>query len=297
MDSMFIDILKKLMAEQGRGALLNAPKCKAFLADYTHGEYKKESRLLLQALDAGVQKAIDATEELAICKQQQVRVLEEDYSLKEEVAADVVDTLAMVLRGEAKEEKKKFCKKCGKELQEGWKTCPFCETSVVDRPETPVVTASNTSQSSAEALVECGEEYLQNGDYDNAIKQFDEAVRSYPNYAPGYAGRGEAYIRQNQFDKGIMDLSEAIKLDPNNNNYLSRRDEIYQFQMKSYELITTINDKLVSDPNNSKIYNFRGTVYRTLGKKNEAIQDFEKALALDPNCGSAKQELRELRGY
>ena len=55
MEQGFIDILQKLIAEQGKEILLNASKCKALLADYTKNEYKKESRLLLQALDAGAQ--------------------------------------------------------------------------------------------------------------------------------------------------------------------------------------------------------------------------------------------------
>jgi tetratricopeptide (TPR) repeat protein len=100
MDSEFTAILKKLIKEQGRETLLNAAKCKVLLADYTHGEYKKESRLLLQALDAGVQKAIDTAENIAICEKQQVRLLQEEHFIVEEMAADIVDTLALVLRGD-----------------------------------------------------------------------------------------------------------------------------------------------------------------------------------------------------
>jgi len=100
MDKGFVNILQKLISEQGKEALLNPAKCKAFLADYTKGEYKKESRLLLQALEAGVHKAIDTTEELEICKKQQARVLQNEYFLAAEIASDVIDTLALILRGE-----------------------------------------------------------------------------------------------------------------------------------------------------------------------------------------------------
>jgi len=130
MEQGFIDILKKLIAEQGKETLLNASKCKAFLADYTRNEYKKESRLLLQALEAGVQKAIDTTEELEICKKQQIRVLREEHFVAEEAAEDIVDTLALVLRGEKKKQEQNICKNCGKEMQEEWKACPYCGTSV-----------------------------------------------------------------------------------------------------------------------------------------------------------------------
>jgi len=146
MNSEFIDILKKLIAEKGKEVLLNNVKCKAFLADYTRGEYKKESRLLLQALDAGVQKAIDTAGELDTCKQRQIRVLHEEHFLTEEAAADVVDTLVLVLRGEQENgtSQNVVCSNCGKELQEGWTTCPYCAT--------PVVAAVNTSQIISSAI-------------------------------------------------------------------------------------------------------------------------------------------------
>jgi hypothetical protein len=132
MNQGFIAIIQKLIVEQGRETLLNPAKCKAFIADYAHGEYKKESRLLLQALEAGVQKAIDTTDELEICKKQQARVLQEEYFLATETAADVVDTLAIVLRGGNQREKSKstLCTNCGKELQNDWKACPYCGTPV-----------------------------------------------------------------------------------------------------------------------------------------------------------------------
>jgi formylglycine-generating enzyme required for sulfatase activity len=100
MNQNFIDILQKLVAEQGKETLLNAAKSKAFLSDYTRGEYKKESRVFLLALEGGVQKAIDTAENITVCKKQQIRLLHEEYSLDEKVAVDVVDTLALILRGD-----------------------------------------------------------------------------------------------------------------------------------------------------------------------------------------------------
>ena len=104
MEQDFIAILQQLVAEQGKEAL-NASNRKALLADYTKNEYKKESRFLLNALEAGVQKAIDASTELPLCKKQQIRLLHEDYGLTEEIAAGVVDALALVLRGDASKSK------------------------------------------------------------------------------------------------------------------------------------------------------------------------------------------------
>jgi multiple sugar transport system ATP-binding protein len=100
MEKEFIDILKKIVKEQGSEALTDPKKCKAILTDYTKNEYKKESRFLLQAVETGAAKAINSAEELALCKKAKIRELKEDYGLDYTVAADIVDVLALVLRGD-----------------------------------------------------------------------------------------------------------------------------------------------------------------------------------------------------
>ena len=101
MEQAFIGILKTIIAEQGKKALLDPSRCKGFLADYATNEYKKERRLVALALDAGVLNALDATQELECCKKKQARLLHEDYSITAETAANLVDALALVLRGDA----------------------------------------------------------------------------------------------------------------------------------------------------------------------------------------------------
>jgi len=97
MNPEFITILKKLVTEQGKEILFNSAKCKAFLADYTHGDFKKESRLLIQTIEVGVPKAIDVSDNLSQCKQHQIKVLREEFFIAEEVAEDVINTLVHIL--------------------------------------------------------------------------------------------------------------------------------------------------------------------------------------------------------
>ena len=42
MEQGFIDILQTMIKEQGKDAILDASKCKAFLSAYARGEYKVE---------------------------------------------------------------------------------------------------------------------------------------------------------------------------------------------------------------------------------------------------------------
>jgi len=138
MDQGFITILQQLIAEQGKEAFLTPSKCKALLADYAKGEYKKEIHLLLLALDAGASKAIAAAEELELCKKQQARILQEERFLTAEAAADIVDTLALVLREEQKSATALVCSNCGKELRDGDKFCSGCGSAVAASAVTDV---------------------------------------------------------------------------------------------------------------------------------------------------------------
>jgi hypothetical protein len=128
MKAEFTAIIQHLIAEQGRDALFNAAKCKAFLADYAKGGHLNERRLLLQVVEAGVASGIANANDLAAYKQLAAQKLQDDYYLAPNVANGVVDMLAQVLRGEAAQ--KTVCPHCGKELQSEWKTCPHCGSAV-----------------------------------------------------------------------------------------------------------------------------------------------------------------------
>jgi hypothetical protein len=100
METDFIKIVQTLVAEQGKAALVDPAKCRAFLPDYAKNEYVKDRRLLQRVVEAGVAKEIDTAANLDICKKQQVRHLKEELFMAEDVAANAVDMLAFVLRGD-----------------------------------------------------------------------------------------------------------------------------------------------------------------------------------------------------
>ena len=102
-------------------------------------------------------------------------------------------------------------------------------------------------------IVACGEDsrsYLNegndlssNGDYQEAIKQYDEAIRLDPDYAKAYFNRAYAYGELGHHELAIIDLDKAIELDP-----------------------------LFADA-----YYNRGVAYENIGQQQLAEQDFEKA--------------------
>jgi hypothetical protein len=65
----FTTLVQQLITDQGKDALLDTGKCKAFLADYAKGEYLNERRLLLQVVEVGIPGGIMKTDDLAAYKQ------------------------------------------------------------------------------------------------------------------------------------------------------------------------------------------------------------------------------------
>ena len=52
--------------------------------------------------------------------------------------------------------------------------------------------------------------------YQEAIADFDEAIRLQPDYAYAYANRGNAKVNLGQYQEAIADFDEAIRLQPDN---------------------------------------------------------------------------------
>ena len=65
------------------------------------------------------------------------------------------------------------------------------------------------------------------GEFDKAIADHDEAIRTDPTYAAGFMHRGNAYARHGDFERAIADHTEAIRLGPKDANAFYNRGYTY----------------------------------------------------------------------
>ena len=106
--------------------------------------------------------------------------------------------------------------------------------------------------------------YYDQGEFDEAIEEFTEAIELDPEYAIAYYNRGWAYDEKGEYDEAIADYNKAIELDP--------------------ELDVA--------------YFTRGFLYMALGEKEKAISDFEKCIEVSKTPAlieRAQEILDELR--
>jgi tetratricopeptide (TPR) repeat protein len=98
-----------------------------------------------------------------------------------------------------------------------------------------------------------GAAYYDHGDYDQAIADFDEAIRINPKYAEAFDSRASAWRGKGDLDRALADYDEAVKLSPEDADML----------------------------------NNRGNAYNEKGDPDRAIADFDRALKIDPKSAGA----------
>jgi len=72
-----------------------------------------------------------------------------------------------------------------------------------------------TPENLAVAFANRGRAWSEKGEYDRAMRDFDNAVRLDPNFADVFNYRGIADVAQGQYDRAVQDYDQAIRLDPN----------------------------------------------------------------------------------
>jgi len=127
-----------------------------------------------------------------------------------------------------------------------------------------------------------GKDYFNRGDYQQAIEQYDEAIRLDPQYADAYFNRGRAYSYLGQHEQSKEDLDEAIRLNPQHAMAYNNRGIAYG-QLGQYErAIEDFDEAIRLDSQDAKAYNYRGVAYGQLGQYERAIQDLDEAIRLNP---------------
>ena len=59
-----------------------------------------------------------------------------------------------------------------------------------------------------------GSSAYDNGDYDKALADFNQAIQLDPTYVFAYNNCGNVYLHKGDYDKAIADYDKAIQLDP-----------------------------------------------------------------------------------
>ena len=118
------------------------------------------------------------------------------------------------------------------------------------------------------------------GDYDTALTDLDEAIRTDPNFTFMFVFRGRIHVAKKDYDKAVADLTHAAQ-----NNYqpaFANLAAVY-FEQKDYPAaMKQLDEALRRDGSDIEALLIRERVHMALGKPADALRDCQAALAVNP---------------
>ncbi|MDQ3019512.1 MAG: tetratricopeptide repeat protein [Bacteroidota bacterium] len=122
--------------------------------------------------------------------------------------------------------------------------------------------------------------------YQDAIKFFDEYIKSEPGDSKGYNYRGLSYQGMNNYSRALEDFTKVISVSPSNTDGYLHRGNTYLQQQKFSQALTDFTDAIRFDTHNINAYLGKSRVYTAQKKYSSAMTELNSASGIDPkNAG------------
>lgn len=120
------------------------------------------------------------------------------------------------------------------------------------------------------------------GELDEAIDDYQHALRIKPKWAEAYLGLGFVLLDKKDFASAVADFSRAIKLRPGFIAAHHARGTAFMKQGRMEPAVIDFTNALKLDPRMAEAYANRGLALMVLGREAEAKTDLDKCLELKP---------------
>jgi len=129
-----------------------------------------------------------------------------------------------------------------------------------------------------------GKDLYREGKFDEAIREFDEAIRREPKNAQAYAERAGVYFYgKKDYNAAIGDYNEAIRLNGNNPEWYIDRAIAYYGLNDIDTAITSLTQGIRTIPNSAELYSYLGDFYTEKNDYDNALNNYNQAIRLNPN--------------
>lgn len=106
----------------------------------------------------------------------------------------------------------------------------------------------------AKACYFCGVIYQQKSQWDYAIKNYGQVLKTNPKNAHVYYNRGNSYHRKGQWDRAVEDYDQALKINPQLAEVYYERGNLYKKMDQWHRALEDYEQALKINPKDSKIY-------------------------------------------
>ena len=139
------------------------------------------------------------------------------------------------------------------------------------------------------------------GRMDDAVTNYQKAIRMKPDNAKTYYNLGIVFYEKKQFDDAITNFQKALRLNPEFADAYSGLGNSFKEKGLLDEAVHFYQKALQADPDRAEIYYNLGIVLKEKGLFGEAISAYQKAIQLKPdsldaynNLGIAFQDNRQI---
>lgn len=139
-----------------------------------------------------------------------------------------------------------------------------------------------------------GASYRNLNRYNEAIEDYDAAIRLNPEYATAFYNRGIAYDRKGFHGLAIDDFDTAVRLNPDLSDAYNQRGIAYVRDGRYDIAIENFSEAIRLDPELDSAYFNRGLAYQSKGDAGRAAEDIKKSYALNPDNPAYGEKMREL---
>ncbi len=125
------------------------------------------------------------------------------------------------------------------------------------------------------------------GDYDTAIKYYNEAAQYDYNGSQMYESIADCYTGKQDTLSAINKLKEGYSKYPEGSNILVSLINLYLMSDQADEAMKYLDLAIEQEPSNATYYFVKGTLYDNIGELDNAISLYEKAVEIDSELHGA----------
>ncbi|AMV35905.1 tetratricopeptide repeat protein [Planctomyces sp. SH-PL62] len=118
---------------------------------------------------------------------------------------------------------------------------------------------------------------------DEALAEYDQAIRIYPSDPNSHIGRGDVHRALGDFPRALADLDEAVRLGPGYPRAFASRGRLLEDLKQDDRAEADYARAIEIDPSYTFAHRLRGGLRSRLGRNEEALEDFEIVARLRPN--------------
>ena len=141
-----------------------------------------------------------------------------------------------------------------------------------------------TTEEKVQNLFQSAKGWIAKGEYDQAIKDYSEAIKLKPDDADAWNSRGHACRLKGEYDQAIKDYSEAIRLDPSLAIARINRRQAYRLKGEySPAELASAAEATKLKPDDADAWFKRGIDALEEGDYDQAIKDLSQTIKLKPD--------------